>query len=49
MIRAANSQGPDDNERALGVEVQGYGITPGPLRDVLGDELTLLVFLRHFG
>ena len=29
--------------------VNGPNLIPGTLRDQLGEELTLLVFLRHFG
>jgi hypothetical protein len=29
--------------------VTGVGLVPGTLRDQIGDEVTLLVFLRHFG
>ncbi len=29
--------------------VVGVGLSPGSLRDQLGDDTTLLVFLRHFG
>jgi hypothetical protein len=34
---------------ALALPVTGVRLTPGTLRDQLDDELTLLVFLRHFG
>jgi|GEM_PF-6227912 len=29
--------------------VSGWNLVDGSLRDQLGDEATLLVFLRHFG
>ncbi|MFK7898159.1 MAG: SelL-related redox protein [Myxococcota bacterium] len=29
--------------------VTGVGLVPGTLRDQIGEEITLLVFLRHFG
>jgi hypothetical protein len=35
--------------RALDAAVTGVGIHPGTLRDQLGDDVSLLVFLRHFG
>lgn len=34
---------------ALDASVTGVGLSPGTLRDQLGEDLTLLVFLRHFG
>ena len=34
---------------ALDAVVTGVGLSPGTLRDQLGTDLTLLVFLRHFG
>lgn len=37
---------PDD---VLALPVSGVNLTPGRLRDQLGDSLHLLVFLRHFG
>lgn len=36
-------------EEQLGLLVSGRGIESGPLAEVLGDGLTLLVFLRHHG
>ncbi|HKK53283.1 MAG TPA: SelL-related redox protein [Myxococcota bacterium] len=34
---------------ALDAPVNGVNLVPGTLRDQLGDGITLLVFLRHFG
>lgn len=34
---------------ALSAAVAGVNLQPGTLRDQLGDQPTLLVFLRHFG
>ena len=36
-------------EAVLKQPVAGVNLAPGTLGDQLGDELTLLVFLRHFG
>ncbi len=36
-------------EQALDFVVTGMNLSPGRLRDQLGDETTLFVFLRHFG
>ena len=36
-------------EMVLDSEVGGVNLSPGTLRAQLGDEPTLLVFLRHFG
>jgi len=36
-------------DELLDLIVSGVNLTPGTLRDQLGEELTLLVFLRHFG
>jgi hypothetical protein len=33
----------------LAMSVTGTNLAPGTLADQLGDRLTLLVFLRHFG
>jgi hypothetical protein len=33
----------------LATPVTGTNLVPGTLADQLGDRLTLLVFLRHFG
>lgn len=33
----------------LALPVDGQNLVPGTLADQLGDRLTLLVFLRHFG
>ena len=35
--------------RLLDRQVAGVNLRPGALRDQLGDQPTLLVFLRHFG
>ena len=38
------------DDRVLATPVEGPGIAdPSTLGDVLGDELSLLVFLRHLG
>jgi len=34
---------------ALDAPVHGVGLVPGTLRDQLGEDVSLLVFLRHFG
>jgi len=36
-------------ESVLRQPVVGVNLRPGALRDQLGDQPTLLVFLRHFG
>jgi hypothetical protein len=36
-------------KQTLDRAVTGVGLVPGTLRDQIGDEITLLVFLRHFG
>jgi hypothetical protein len=36
-------------KQALDTPVRGVNLAPGTLRDQLGEEETLLVFLRHFG
>lgn len=36
-------------QEVLERSVVGVGLSPGSLRDQLGDDPTLLVFLRHFG
>ena len=36
-------------EAALACPVTGVGLQPGNLGDQLGEQLSLLVFLRHFG
>jgi len=33
----------------LNVAVSGVNLKAGTLKDQLGDQVTLLVFLRHFG
>lgn len=33
----------------LDAPVDGYRLLPGTLRDQLGADATLIVFLRHFG
>ncbi len=33
----------------LALEVQGHGVEPAPLGNLLGGRPTLLVFLRHYG
>ena len=33
----------------LNKEVSGVNLRAGTLKDQLGDQVTLLVFLRHFG
>jgi hypothetical protein len=33
----------------LDMSVSGLALAPQPLRDLLGDEPTVLGFLRHFG
>jgi hypothetical protein len=33
----------------LDTAVEGVNLRPGTLRDQLGNEASLLVFLRHFG
>ena len=36
-------------DTVLDREVRGLNLCPGSLREQLGDQLTLLAFLRHFG
>lgn len=36
-------------DEALCLPVSGVGLAPGTLQDQLGEGITLLVFLRHFG
>jgi hypothetical protein len=33
----------------LDTPVEGINLRPGSLRDQLGEQATLLLFLRHFG
>ncbi len=37
------------DQAVLEAATEGVNLRPGTLRDQLGEGLTLLVFLRHFG
>ncbi len=45
----ANDQPQFIAPEVLDLPVAGVNLAPGTLGDQLGDRLTLLVFLRHFG